>query len=185
MKFDIKNFMSDNNGVKLTKKILKVIALHLAMCVLPLFFLPVFNNDPQYTVNVSKSGTQVFAYAIYVIVFFAAYIWCGRRIKIDRYLELPATIVSTLIIAASGVAIYFYIGANADNPKVLEDIQWLIFFNLPQNMLLRAFFEKALSNKILSTIGMLMPSLLIWFGTATNGIGKMIKKKRIKKGKRQ
>lgn len=152
---------------KLTIKHIAIsLGVHLAMCILPLLFVTLLNGDPKFTVNAPYTAGQIIIYAVYALFVAIVYFILGRKTNI------PSNVISSVIIAAIGLAVYFGVVAAERT-----DISFTVFFAMPQFMVLRVFAKGSIGNRVLSGIVMCIPSILLWMGKLSTGVKTGRKKK--------
>ena len=160
--------------MKFIKSFFALLGVHLLMCILPLLLSPILNGDPRFTINQPKSATQIVVYALYFVAFFVVYFISGRKAGEDKQ-GYVATAIASVIIAALGVLVYYLVFVGGSKNILL------MFFAMPQLMVSRALSNKFIGNKIISTIFMVMPMIVMWIGMASNVV-KLKKKKRSEQG---
>ncbi|MDP4118179.1 MAG: hypothetical protein Q8873_03195 [Bacillota bacterium] len=160
--------------MKFLKQFFVIIGMHIAMCVLPFFFVSLLNSDAKYTVHLPRSAGQIIIYILYFLIFIAVYFWLGKSSKKETISQIAAVMASSIMIALFGIIIYFTVIRQTDG------VSPIIFFALPQFMAERAFSDRTMQNRVISVIFMLMPFLLIWIGAAVDmgGFKMLFKKKK-------
>ena len=151
--------------MKFLKSFFSIMGIHLAMCIVPFLLMPILSNDPRYTLNMPKSAGQIIGYALYFILFFAAYFWIGRtagdKIPSNRLNVggVVARILSTILIVAAGIYVYYGVIVPQD-----LGMSFMSFFAMPQLMIKKAITDEVIGNKIFSTVVITMPGILIFAG---------------------
>lgn len=150
---------------------LKIMGIHIIMCIIPFVLMPILISDPKYTVDAPKSAWQVIGYALYFIAFFVVYFLSGRKsFKEVSIKNTIAVSVVSLIISGYAVFMYFYV-------IVAQRVE-LSLLSLPafaQLMVKRAITDSVVGNKVVGTVVMVLPLIVILAGYFS--IGKKVKVK--------
>lgn len=144
---------------------LKVLGIHIVMCIIPFILMPILMSDAKYTVSAPKSAGQIIGYAIYLLLFLAVYFLAGRKIfKEVNKKNTIAVIIASLLISGYAVFMYFYV-------IVAQRVE-LSLLSIPamaQLVAKRALTDAVVGNKIFDTVLMLLPLILILSGYLSNG----------------
>ncbi len=144
---------------------LKILGIHIIMCIVPFILMPILMSDSKYTINTPKSAGQIIGYAIYLLLFLAIYFLAGRKsFKEVNIKNTVAVSVVSLMISGYAVFMYFYV-------IVAQRVE-LSLLSIPamaQLVVKRALTDSVVGNKIVGTIVMMLPLIVILAGYFSNG----------------